>query len=120
MTAQLTLDGHARTPAEVEGDRAIERVARGRTTPEWFGHAHKAVRRVARSLDTFTTDDVWCELEVGARIRGFDPAPPEPRAMGAVMRWAVREGWCVATEDYRRSERPECHARPLLVWRSRR
>lgn len=102
---QLTLfDNPPPTAAQLR-DRAIDRAASG-ASQEWLQEAQRAVGRVARARQEFTTDDVW-------QIVG---SPAEPRAMGAVMRWAKKEGLCKATDRTRLSERRECHCRPLTVW----
>jgi hypothetical protein len=49
--------------------------------------------------------------------RGHD-APHEPRALGALMREAARNGLIEATDRVRPSERPQCHMNPKRVWRS--
>lgn len=69
---------------------------------------------VARSLaDVWSTDDVWRELD---RL-GVEP-PHEPRAMGAVIRVLVLNGEIVATGEYIKSARAECHRRPIALWRT--
>lgn len=78
----------------------------------WVVSARKAVAHVAASGKPFTTDEVWDAL--GAE---WDVSTHERRALGAVMRWAVRRGICEPTDDYRPSSRPECHKRPVRVWR---
>lgn len=102
------LDGQLVLGEEVR-DEAVERVGSS-VDPVWFVMALDAVDRVASKGQKFTTDEIWRRLDVHG---AFDV---EPRAMGAVMRKAVREGWCRATGEYRRSTRPECHARPVRVW----
>jgi predicted SPOUT superfamily RNA methylase MTH1 len=88
-------------------DEAVERV--GRAAPaEWYGYALAVVQRLAERLDDFTTDDVWQALTV---------RPPEPRALGAVMVTAKNAGLIEPTDRTRQSSRPECHARPVRVWR---
>jgi len=79
-------------------------------SPDWKTAAIGAVAHLARSQDTFTTDDVWKLAPCTTH---------EPRAMGAVMRHAAGLGMCVATERYEQSERVACHRRPLRVWQSR-
>lgn len=99
MTGQLSL-------ADAVTDAAIRRV-RGNADTDWLERAHRLVRVVAATLGEFTTDDLWA--------RGLDQ-PREPRALGAVMREAQRAGVCRPTDRYRRSNRVECHTRPLRVW----
>lgn len=79
----------------------------------WMRAALSQVRWLATVRATFTTDDVWALLTdsgVGTR---------EPRAMGAVMRQAKAAGYVTPTTEYVKSGRPECHARPVRVWRAR-
>ena len=57
---------------------------------------------------TFTTDYLWEKVEA---------TPNEPRAMGAVMTRAKKEGLVSSTGKYIKSRRPECHARPVMIWR---
>ena len=90
-------------------DEAIQRVDE-HASDAWKAEAMRAVVRVARERRRFTTDDVWAVLgESGTH---------EPRAMGAIMLQAARDGWVRATDDYVRSNRVACHARPLRVWES--
>ena len=57
---------------------------------------------------TFTTDYLWENVET---------VPNEQRAMGAVMTKARKLGVVESTGRYIKSRRPECHARPVMVWR---
>ena len=71
--------------AEVER-RAIASV--GHNAAPWVAAANQALRRVAHRRERLTTDDVWLELKrVGV------PAPHDTRAIGAVMRNGIAEGW---------------------------
>lgn len=88
-------------------DKAIEQVERG-AGDEWMDMALAAVAQVARSKEFFTTDDLW----------EFVSQPSEPRAMGAVMTRARNVGIATATDRTINSDRKECHARPLRVWKS--
>ena len=93
-------------------DDAIDQVEAG-TRTDWNATARRAVAAVADRLERFTTDDVWDELD---RIAGGRWDPPEPRAMGAVMRWAARQGIARPTRETTPSERPDCHRRPVRIW----
>lgn len=93
-------------------DASIEQVEE-HAHAEWLAAAMLAVRDLARHNDTFTTDQVWELLELD------NVATHEPRAMGAVMRRASKDGLIEATGNYVKSARPECHARPVPVWSSR-
>lgn len=115
--AEVYEDAWGRTRAatpRAEGERrkleAIERV--GKNAPEeWMAMASAAVETCALSGEPFTTDDVWSILE-----RAGHGSPPEPRAMGAVIRRAVTSGLIRETGNYIKSERPECHRRPIPQW----
>jgi hypothetical protein len=94
--------------AEEARDQAIARVEAN--APEgWVQRARDTVNLIALSRFDFTTDEVWDAL-------GED-RPPEPRALGAVMKSMARDGYIRATGEYRKSSRVDCHARPVAVWR---
>jgi len=82
--------------------------------PSWRGWAELAVRYVAEHRERFTTDPVWTVLESWSV-----PVPPEPRALGPLMKAACTWGWCEPTGETHKSVRPDCHRRPLAVYRSR-
>jgi hypothetical protein len=88
-------------------DSAIDAVERANT--EWIERAYQAVRTLATKNAIFTSDDVWVAVE---------GEPREPRAMGAAMRRAALDGIIVATDRTVLSLRPNCHRRPIRVWRS--
>lgn len=88
-------------------DEAITQVG-GAAPSAWMDEARAAVIHVAVRTKDFTTDDVWERLG--------DSTPPEPRAMGAVMKSLSSAGKIVATGHYRKSVRVQCHARPVAVW----
>lgn len=90
-------------------DEAIQRAAEN-ADREWYRSALDIVWSLG---NTFTTDDVWAALD-----RHGEPAPHEPRALGAVMRDARKRGWIAPTSEYRQSTRPECHGRPVRVWKA--
>jgi threonine dehydrogenase-like Zn-dependent dehydrogenase len=92
-------------------DSAIATAAAG-AGDAWLAAAVQRIGTVAATKLSFTTDDVWATLEaVGLR-------PREPRALGAAMKLAAKQGTIVATDMYRPSSRVECHARPVRVWRA--
>jgi hypothetical protein len=94
--------------AEEARDEAIARVEAN--APErWLQRAHDTVQLIALARFDFTTDHVWDALG--------DDRPAEPRALGAVMKAMARDGKIRATGEYRKSERADCHARPVAVWR---
>ena len=92
-------------------EEAIQRAGE-HAHPEWLAEARDAVYIVALRKPQFTTDDVWdamAEVKVTTH---------EPRAIGAVMRSAAKEGICAPTLTYLNSRRRACHLRPLRVWKS--
>lgn len=93
-------------------DAALATVAAA-TPGAWRMSALDAIYHLARTVPAFTTDDVWELLHAQAV-----PAPPEARALGAIMREACSLGVIASTDGYRQSCRPQCHARPVRVWRS--
>ena len=100
-------------PAALEArDKAIARVDRN-TDPRWKTHANQAIEALCRLRREFTADDVWDYLDAHQLDR-----PDEPRALGAILRSAAHQGLIAATDRYVNSERPECHARPVKVWRA--
>jgi len=77
----------------------------------WMRHASSAIRAAAHRSSTITVDDVHPFLT---------EQPHDLRALGAAMRQAARDGFIERIPgEYRTSERPETHSRPLAVWRSR-
>jgi|GEM_PF-2561346 len=85
-------------------DAAIERA--GDAAPAaWIRAATETLDELIEAGQPFSTDDLWARL----------PAPPEPRAMGAVIVAASRAKRIVQV-GYRKSERARCHARPIPVW----
>jgi hypothetical protein len=91
-------------------DEALASVERN-ASEQWNEHALDAVRRAAEIHEYLTADEVV-------------PLITEPvhdkRALGAVLLRAAREGIIERVPDaFRTSSRPETHARPLALWRSR-
>ncbi len=97
--------------AQEAREQAVKRVAVN-ADPEWMTLALATICDLARVRDTMTTDDIW------EAMHPHETFTHEPRAMGAAMRRAARNGWIEATPDYRSSARPSCHARPVRVWGS--
>lgn len=87
-------------------DEALGRV-QGAAPAPWLGAARQAVRDLAATGREWSSDDVWATL----------PHPPEPRALGAVIRQMAAEGVIESTGRTKPSERPDCHARPVQCWR---
>lgn len=94
-------------------DEGIARADRNADT-EWKKAADLSVRAVARRMTVFTTDDVWDELH----LNHPDAHTHEPRALGAVMKRAMRDGLIIQTEQFVRSRRPQAHKAPIQVWGS--
>lgn len=104
----VTLLGVPTTPAAGEAAAAAAVARAAAAAPDaWTQDARGALRLIAATGIEFTTDDLWARL----------PAPPEPRAMGAIIRWGAEQGVIVDTGRARKSTRPECHARPVTIWR---
>lgn len=76
--------------------------------------AVKAMTKIARTQKTFTTDDIWTSL-AKTNPAGFDV---EPRALGSLMLQAAKQNVIKATTRTKTSKRPECHKRPVRVWKS--
>ena len=110
MTPQLSFADAA--TAQAAKDDAIERVSK-HANPQWKAMAMTTAENLARALQEFTTDDVWFVMGTMGSLTH------EPRAMGAITTEAKRRGWIEPTGRYVQSQRKECHARPVLVWRSR-
>jgi len=104
---------HGINAATQARDEAIDRVERN-ADPDWAEAAYLACRLVAEDQQFFTTDNVWQKISI--LFPQFKTH--EPRAMGAVMRKAAKDGAIVPTDEYVRSDRPECHRRPMMRWES--
>lgn len=77
----------------------------------WREAAERTVRWLAMECNSFTADDIW------KRLTDFGyPDPPEPRALGGVLRSLARSGLIQQTGTWRKSARAECHHRPIPVW----
>ena len=92
---------------EAAKDAAIDRVDH-HASERWKGRAKEAVAALALTCRFFTTDDVWNRLD-GVTTH-------EPRAMGAVMVWAMKQNLIRKTGRYVKSMRPECHRRPIVQY----
>lgn len=78
--------------------------------PDWKDEAERVIDLLAATCQQFTTDDVWQRLG--------HVSTHEPRALGALMKRAASRGVIRATDGWATSTRPECHGRPIRVWRS--
>lgn len=99
--------------AQVAKEEALARVENN-ADPQWKTDMLAAIMNVASQSSLFTTDDVWKELDASS-----SSCTHEPRALGAIMQIAARNGAIVATDNYRPSCRVVCHARPVRIWQSR-
>lgn len=90
---------------------AIDRVE-ANASPQWLTACYSVITQVAFSRDIFTSDDIWDALD-----RAKVDAPAEPRALGSVMRQAMRDGLITTTDKYVPSTRAVCHGNPKRCWR---
>lgn len=95
---------------ELQTDAAVNR-AGNNADITWLNEARSAVKILCKQGNDFTTDDVWDLLQ------GVNAFTHEPRALGAIIREMSKTGAIYSTGGYRKSIRPECHRRPLAVWR---
>lgn len=98
-------------PGALARDIALDRV-KAAAPVDWFTACRRAIRYLALTRTTFTSDDVW------ERLRTYPVEIPEPRAMGAAMRGARLDGLITPLPEWRISKRPACHCRPVRVWQS--
>jgi hypothetical protein len=104
---------HGINAATQARDEAIDRVEKN-ADPDWAEAAYLACCLVAEDQQFFTTDNVW--EKISTAFPQFKTH--EPRAMGAVMRRAAKDGVVSPTDEYVRSDRQECHRRPMMRWES--
>lgn len=116
MTTDLTMFPELDADAVLKGRVAKAdgmSAAESHAPREWLSAARQAGRQVALLRQEFTTDPIWRVLE----LQHVQP-PHEPRAMGPVMDSLMKAGVCFKTTRVSPSARPECHRRPLTVYRS--
>ena len=89
-------------------ETALQAVERG-APREWKDKALEAVRACCLGNPEFLADLVWQYLE---------DRPPEPRAMGAVMRKAEKAGYCSKTDRFKPTAVVANHRAPKRVWKS--
>ena len=92
-------------------DEAMARV-NANANDVWKIDARRAVEDCAAVLEVLTTDDVW------ALLKGTGSTTTDNRAMGPLMLKAATDGILRHTDKTRLSRRPQCHRRPVRVWRS--
>ena len=80
---------------------------------QWMDEALEVVKRLSKTFNLFTTDDVWNWMQ----YLHPDSETHDNRAMGAVMRKAARGKLCIPTDKYIKSTRTSCHHRPIRVWK---
>lgn len=97
--------------SEKERDEAIARVEK-HANQRWMLAAYNAVKWCAVHHRQFTTNEVW------ARLQRSPETTHEARALGPVMANAARNGLIRNSGQYRRSQIPRQHGRPVPVWRS--
>lgn len=90
-------------------DEALDRLEDAHTL--WLEGAVLVIARVAHALPRLTSDDVWQAMPATLHV-------DEPRALGAAMRHAERDGTIRPTATWVLSTRAVCHRRPLRVWES--
>jgi hypothetical protein len=77
------------------------------TTDEWLDQMQTVVELLAAGTE-FTTDLLWSKVTTDTG---------EPRMVGALMNRLARSQLIEKTGEYRPTERPEAHSRPVPVWR---
>lgn len=102
-----------RTKAQKARDKGMQRAEQH--APEgWGERAYAAVERCARERPRFIVDAVWEYMDPG-------DVPPEPRAMGPVIRRAAmaKPPLIESTREYEDSARVTAHYNPRRIWRSK-
>jgi hypothetical protein len=92
-------------------DEATERAGE-HADQNWVMAALSIVHELYKVRTRFNSDDVWKSL------KHFDASTKEPRALGAILSKAASTGWCKNTFQFTKSQRPECHRRPIPIWQS--
>lgn len=95
-------------------NEAIARVE-ANANPEWLLLMYDMLYGLAQVYDTITTELLWDALD--EEHASDIPYQHEPRALGPVMRYLVKDGVLAPTNEYVRSGRKSMHRRPLRVWR---
>jgi len=97
---------------EVLTQEAIER-AEANANELWKQRIREVIIDLARSRRMFTADDIW------AAMGGAKESTHEPRALGALILRAIKDGSIASTGQYRKSTRRACHSRPIPIYVSR-
>jgi hypothetical protein len=93
--------------AKKETDEAIKRVD-AHAQKKWQDEAAHVIWRLARSGETFTTDEVMTTMEAS------ENKTHDPRALGPIIRRAITKKVIHATGDYVKSTRR--HSSPIPVY----
>lgn len=94
-------------PGQLLLDVALERVDQA-ADASWKQQCAVHLDALIRRGLPFTTDDLWWRLE--------HVHTTEPRAMGPMIQNAAKDGRIRPSGRYIKSDRPECHRRPVAVW----
>jgi hypothetical protein len=112
VTAKL-VDKARAIASRAAADAAIAE-ADANANPDWRAAVAAVIVALAAERETFTTDDVWRFLDADHA----EAITHEPRALGALMLAAARDGVIATLDDWRPSDRIVNHGRPVRVWRS--
>ena len=97
-----------RAASERGRDDGIERAEQGAPFG-WSDEALALVQTLAKQHPYICSDDLWAA--------GLSD-PPEPRALGAVMRAAVKKGYIETTSHFVNTFQESRHRAPVRVWHS--
>lgn len=102
-------------PTAVEAKQAAIAQVERNANKEWLEAFRRALEKAARRKLRFTADDIWDDFE-----RDYpQPAQHEPRAAGAVVVKAIKDGVIVTVKNmFWNSRRKSCHNRPIQVYQS--
>jgi hypothetical protein len=80
--------------------------------PHWRQCMLESLKEVALRKPVFNTDDVvgWC------RTHHPNATTREKRAIGPLMRYAAKLGYCEPIEGWTKSIQAQCHSRPIRTW----
>ena len=98
-------------PSVFATNNAIQR-ADENANINWKTMALAVIRDVARTKPFLTADDIREVLDTK------DVCTHDTSALGGVIRQAVKAGYITGTGEYKKSERPATHRRPLPLWQS--
>jgi len=106
MTTEIATTMNQLALGDVLKDEAIDRVES--KNERFVGWAMDSIRICLQYPVPFTSDDVWM---------GTLNLCTDPRAMGAAIRKAHRDGLIEPTGRWVKSTRAACHSRPVREWR---